>query len=147
MLREDIPPATPADDGAEGLAEQREVDCTRSLLDDLEDLLFDAGTWLDAELTYQKTRASFVVGSFKRTVLLGAVGAVFAVFAMVGLTVGLIIALTPLVTAWGATAIVAGGLFLAAYLAVRRAGSAWSDMMEAIHEKGTADPDLPGEDS
>ncbi|MCL6251135.1 phage holin family protein [Altererythrobacter sp. KTW20L] len=146
MLREETPPATPADDGAEGLAEQREMESTRSLLDDLEDLLFDARTWLDAELTYQKTRAAFVVGSFKRTILMGAVGAVFALFAMVGLTVGLIIALTPLVTAWGSTAIVAGGLFLAAYLAVRRAGTAWSDMMDAINETGTDDPDLPGEE-
>lgn len=145
MLREDLPPATPADDGTEGLAGEREVESTRSLLDDLEDLLFDVRTWLDAELTYQKTRAAYVVGSFKRTVLMGAAGAVFALFGMIGLTVGLIIALTPLVTAWGATAIVAGGLFLAAYLAVRRAGSAWSDMMDAIHESDADEP-RPGEE-
>lgn len=104
----------------------------RSLFDDFEALLEDARTYFDAELTYQKTRAGFVANRFKKTVAFGVVGAFFAVLATIGLTVGLIIALTPLITAWGATAVVVLGLLLVAYLAVRSAGKAWNELTGAM---------------
>lgn len=132
-MREDAPVA-PAADSAAGADEAHGADVTRSLVDDIEDLVVDARTWFDAELTYQKTRAAFVASSFKRTVAFGLVAATFGVLAVFGLTVGLIIALTPLVTAWGATAIVVGLLLLGAWLAVRTAGTAWGDLMDAVHE-------------
>lgn len=108
---------------------------TRSLLEDVEDLLLDARTYFDAELTYQKSRASFVGGSIKRIAVLGIGALVLALFAFGALTIGLIIALTPLVTAWGATAIVVGAMLLVVFLLVRAAASNWSEMMSVINDK------------
>lgn len=92
-------------------------------------LVEDLRTYVDAELNYQKTRASFVADRIKKTIVFGAVAAFVAVLALIGLTMGLIIALTPHLTAWGATAVVVLGLLLiAAYLA-SKAGKAWNSMM------------------
>ncbi|TIX50016.1 phage holin family protein [Alteraurantiacibacter aquimixticola] len=108
---------------------------SRSLVDDIEDLVFDAKTYLDAELSYQKSRASFVGESLKRVIGFAVVAAILVLFAAIGLTVGLIIALTPLITAWGATAVVVGLLLLGAYLLIRNAGAAWGDVMAAVHDE------------
>ena len=116
-----------------------EPTASRSLLDDIEALYHDARTYLDAELSYQKTRASFVADRVKTTIVFGVVAGFLAILATIGLTVGLIIALTPLVTAWGATAIVVGVLLLLAYLMVRKASSAWSNMTAVMAEDGQAD--------
>ena len=113
----------------------------RSLVDDIEDLVLDAKTYIDAELSYQKTRASFVGASVKRMLAFGVIAAVLVFFAAIGLTVGLIIALTPLITAWGATAVVVGVMVLLALLLVRGAAKAWSDMMAAIKEEEGDAPD------
>lgn len=107
---------------------------TRSLADDIEALIEDARIYVDAELSYQKTRAGFVADRLKKTIAFGAVAAFLAVLALIGLTVGLIIALTPLITAWGATAVVVLGILLIAYLLVRKAGKAWKSMMGAMKE-------------
>lgn len=115
---------------------------TRSLLEDIEDLLVDARTYLDAELSYQKSRASFVGGSIKRIAVFGIGALVLALFAFGALTIGLIIALTPLVTAWGATAIVVGALLLIVFLLLRAAAGHWSEMMSVINDEH---PDEEGE--
>lgn len=104
----------------------------RSLYDDIEALFTDARTYFDAELTYQKSRAGFVAGRIKVAVVSGLVAAFLAVLALIGLTMGLIIALTPLITAWGATAVVVLAILFAAYLLVRRAGKAWQDLTSAM---------------
>ncbi|MWV28071.1 phage holin family protein [Aurantiacibacter rhizosphaerae] len=105
---------------------------TRSLADDLGDLFEDARTYFDAEMSYQKSRAGFVANRLKKTIAFGAVAAYLAVLATIGLTVGLIIALTPLITAWGATALVVLVILLVAYLLVRKAASAWADIRAAM---------------
>lgn len=121
---DELPPADPhASDGTAG---------QRSLFDDFEALIDDARTYFDAELSYQKSRAGFVANRIKKVVALGAVAAYFAVLATIGLTVGLIIALTPLISAWGATAVVVLALLLIAYLLVRAASKNWKEMMSAM---------------
>ncbi len=105
---------------------------TRSLADDLEALFEDTKTYLDAEMSYQKSRAGFVANRLKQTVAFGVVAAYLAVLATIGLTVGLIIALTPLITAWGATAVVVLALLIIAFLFARKAGRAWNDIMGAV---------------
>lgn len=92
----------------------------RSLLDDVEALIDDGKTYLEAELSYQKTRAGYIAASAKNVAVFGAVAAVFALLAAIGLTVGLIFALTPLITAWGATAVVVALLLVGAWLCVRK---------------------------
>ncbi|MDE1466790.1 phage holin family protein [Aurantiacibacter sp. D1-12] len=124
---DELPPADTASDG--GAAGQR------SFFDDAEALIDDARTYWEAEVSYQKSRAGFVGNRLKKAIAFGAVAAFFAVLATIGLTVGLIIALTPFITAWGATAAVVIGLLLIAYLLVRGAGKAWADLSEALSEK------------
>ena len=130
-------PAHPQDDQAPSADQPAE---TRSLADDLEALVEDARTYMDAELSYQKTRASFVADRVKKTVAFGAIAVFLAVLALIGLTMGLIIALTPHLTAWGATAVVVLGLLLIAAFLASKAGKAWNGMMaEYKSEEDPAD--------
>ena len=104
----------------------------RSLLEAVRALIDDGKTYLETELVFQKTRAAFVADRAKSTIVFGAVAALLGFLALVGLTVGSIIALTPLLTAWGASAVVVGVLLLAAALAARAAGRKWKGLMHAI---------------
>lgn len=104
----------------------------RSLYDDVEALIDDGRTYLEAEIAYQKTRAAFVADKAKSALVFGAIAAAFAVLALIGLTVGLILALTPWLTAWGASALVVGLLVVGALLAARMAGQRWKGLMAAI---------------
>ena len=112
----------------------------RSLRDDVEALIEDGRTYLETELVYQKTRAAFVADRAKGAVIYGAMAAAFGVLALIGLTVGLIIALTPLLTAWGASALVVGLLVIAAFLAMRAASRRWKRLMQAIEDGGEPRP-------
>lgn len=126
----------PAQDNAAGAA-------PRSLYSDVEALIDDARTYFNAELSYQKNRAGFVTGRIKKGVALALAAVFLAILALIGLTVGLIIALTPHVTAWGATAIVVGVMLLVAYLLVRGAMTAFGEMSAAmkppVEEEATDD--------
>ena len=104
----------------------------RSLFEDIEDLLVDAKTYLDAEFSYQKTRAGFIGTQFKRVLVFAIAAAFIAILASIGLTVGLIIALVPLITGWGATAVVVGLWLFVAWLLIRKAAGAWGEIQGAI---------------
>lgn len=104
----------------------------RSLRDDVEALIDDGRTYLETELVYQKTRAAFVADHAKGALVFGAVAALLGFLALIGLTVGLIIALAPLLTAWGSSALVVVLLLLGAWIAVRAAGARWTRLMQAI---------------
>lgn len=106
----------------------------RSLRDDVEALIDDGKTYLEAEVVYQKTRAAFVADRAKGALIFGAVAALLGFLALIGLTVGLIIALIPLLTAWGASALVVMLLLLGALLAMRAASSRWNRLMGAIQD-------------
>ena len=112
----------------------------RSLFEDVETLIDDGRTYLEAEIAYQKTRAAFVADKAKSALVFGAVAAAFAVLALIGLTVGLILALTPWLTAWGASALVVGLLAVGALLAARTAGQRWKGLMAAIDTGKDAAP-------
>ena len=106
------------------------------LFDDLRQFADEARAYAGAELAFQKARGRVVATGVRRLALLGVCAFVFAVFALGALVVGLLLALTPLVTAWGATAIVAGGLVLAALVSVRGAVGAWRRMLRTITDTG-----------
>ena len=132
LVRDDADMPEPSDDAplaeGQGVFEGEE----RSLLDDVRALIDDGKTYLEAELGFQKTRAAFVADRAKSTIVFGAIAALLGFLALVGLTVGSIIALTPLLTAWGASALVVAVLLLAAALAARAAGRKWGSLMRAI---------------
>ena len=124
---DDAPPADGAGDyGGDPAGDDRSlVEAVRALID-------DGKTYLEAELGFQKTRAAFVADRAKATVVFGGIAALLGFLALVGLTVGSIIALTPTLSAWGASALVVAMLIGAAALAARAAGRKWSSLMRAI---------------
>nr|WP_237437645.1 phage holin family protein [Altericroceibacterium endophyticum] len=92
----------------------------RSILDDLLALYEDVKIYIEAELNFQKSRLKFTLKSLKLAAAFGGVALVCVFLALIGLTVGLIIALTPIITAWGATFLVVGGLLIIAYASVKK---------------------------
>ncbi|MCB2061821.1 MAG: phage holin family protein [Novosphingobium sp.] len=117
---------------AETLSEARE----RSLPEDLRQLAEDARALAEAEFAYQKSRAAFAGQETKRIATLGLLAAVLAFFALMALTFGLVLALTPPLTAWGATAVVVGGLFLLSALSGLLAAGRWRRMTVTLSDKG-----------
>ncbi len=103
-----------------------------SIADEVKRLADDARTFAEAEIGYQKARAGVALGGARSVAALLVAGFVLAVFALVALVVGLVIALIPLVTAWGATAIVAGGLLLLALLCLLAAKRRWRATLRAV---------------
>lgn len=132
--------AQPTDDPAAGPSPEndtsgdgRETDRGEaSLIDDLSSLIEDGRTYAEAELAYQKTRAAFVGQQAKGIAISGGIAALLVVLAIVALVFGAILALTPLVGAFGATGIVFGALLLAAFLLVQIARAKARAMMRAF---------------
>ena len=98
------------------LSEARE----RSLNEDLYQLAQDARTYAEAEFKFQKTRVAYTASASKSVVVYTLAALVLVFFAVMALVVGLVIALAPLLTAWGATAVVTFGLLGLAVLLLLR---------------------------
>jgi uncharacterized membrane protein YqjE len=80
--------------------------------------LIDHGKGLaEAELAWQKARASYAAGQAGVVALLGLLALALAFFALMALVVGALAALVPALGLWGATAAVAGTLVVAALIA------------------------------
>lgn len=91
-----------------------------SLMADIDALIADGKTYLEAELTYQKSRAGFAANRLKWTVVYGAAAFGLLHLALIALTVGVVIALSPLTGPWIATGIVVAVLLLGALVFVLR---------------------------
>ena len=96
------PDAATTDEDSAGLS---------GLKDDLTHLVEDARTYAAAEIAFQKTRAGLAGRKAGRALVL-------LNLALVALAVGAVIALAPLVTIWGAIAIVVGVLLAGVVLLV-----------------------------
>lgn len=88
-----------------------------TLSEDLQRTLDDAKALLAAEIALQKARAAYAGKQAASIALLGLVALAFAFCALMALVFGTVLALVPLLTAWGATAAVAGALLLVAVVA------------------------------
>ncbi len=96
-----------------------------SIFEDVATLIDDGRTLVEAELAYQKTRLSYAGRRGRNAAIFGFLAAVLAIFALFGLVMGAILALTPRFGAWGATALVVGVLLVLAVLcALAAAGNA-----------------------
>jgi len=104
-----------------------------SLVDDVAALVSDSRNFVQAEVEFQKTRLAFAANRSKSAVLSGLFALAFIHLALIALVVGLVIALTPHVTAWGATAIVVGLLLLGAFILVMRMQSSTREIGEAFN--------------
>ena len=118
MHDEPLPHAQDGDDEPEGGAEPRSGP---SLADDLVALLDDGKTYLEAEKAYQKSRALYVADKGKRGLIQGLAAFALIHTALIGLVVGAVIGLAPILTIWGATAVVAGALLIAGIVLARMA--------------------------
>ncbi|WP_298466318.1 phage holin family protein [uncultured Erythrobacter sp.] len=83
-----------------------------SLVEELAALYDDGKTYAEAELAFQKGRAALAGKSIGVALGLVIVAIILLHIAFLALAVGLVIALAPLVTIWGAIAIVVGGILL-----------------------------------
>lgn len=87
-----------------------------SLMEDVMSLLDDGVTYAEAEVAYQKSRLAYAGDRAKKVAILGGLAIVLVIFALFGLVFGAILALTPLLTAIGATALVVAILLVVALL-------------------------------
>ncbi len=85
-------------------------------MDDVMSLVDDGLTYAEAEVAFQKTRLAYAGNRVKKIAILAGLSAVMVVFALFALVFGAILALTPLFTAMGATAIVVATLLVVALL-------------------------------
>lgn len=92
-----------------------------SLTDDLVALLDDGKTYFEAEKAYQKSRALYVADKGKHGVIQGLAAFALIHTALIGLVVGAVIGLAPILTIWGATALVVGVLLIAGVILARKA--------------------------
>jgi hypothetical protein len=112
------PEGAPADPAPAGEA----VDTTfAGLRDEVTALVEDARTYAEAEIAFQKTRAGIAAKRAGRALVLLVLALVLLNLALIALAVGAVIALAPLVTIWGAIAIVVGVLLLGVVLLVTSA--------------------------
>ncbi len=107
-----------------------------SLADDVGALLEDGRTYLEAELAFQKSRLGFVGNKSKQGVVYGVAALAFMHLALIGLVVGLVLALSPTVTPLGATAIVAGSLLIGAFILAKMAMSRFSSASAVMKDGG-----------
>ncbi|WP_374405615.1 phage holin family protein [Pelagerythrobacter sp.] len=112
-------PLPDAQDGEEPSADEPRSGF--SLTDDLVALIDDGKTYVEAEAAFQKSRALFVANKGKKAVIHGLVAFAMIHTALIGLVVGAVIALSPILTIWGATALVSGLLIVVGVVLARKA--------------------------
>ena len=103
----------------------------------LEALFRQGEAVLDAEMAYQKARVGFGWSRGKRVAIYLLLAGAFGGLTLVALVVGLLIALAPLLTAWGALAVVGLGLLLLSGLCFRAAVRALRDARDTVLGKPT----------
>lgn len=114
-------PVAPADETSSA-----EANALASLREDVAILIEDARTYAEAEVRFQKTRAALAGKASARAIVLLVLALVLLHIALIALAVGAVIALAPLVTVWGAIAIVVGVMLAgvaALVLAARKDGA------------------------
>lgn len=120
------PDAAPAPGASDVPPLPEEATDKPGLVDQLHGLYADGRELIDAEIAFQKTRLAAAGRQVRAMAVLVFVGLVLIGCALIALVVGTLIALVPLIGAWGAmAATVLGSLVLAGlafWLAVRRIG-------------------------
>ena len=105
-----------------------------SLSDDIKALIEDGKTYVEAELQFQRSRAALIADRGRSGAIYGVAALLLVHLALVALAFGLIIALAPLITAWGATALVVGVLLVAGLVLGLAAKKRFAGMSSAFNE-------------
>jgi len=104
----------------------------RSLNRDLRQLAQDAREYAQAELKFQKTRAAYTASASKSIAIYAIVALVLVFFAFMAFVVGLVIALGPWLTPWGAMAAVTIALLAIAVLLLLKAKKRLGVLMSVL---------------
>ncbi len=107
------------------------------LRDDVTALVEDARNYAEAEIAFQKTRAALAGKHGARALVMLVLALALLHLALIALAVGAVIALAPLVTIWGAIAIVVGVMLIGVAVLVM---SAFKDgkLLSAMFGSGDA---------
>lgn len=130
--RADVPPGPSRTPGPAGGAAE-----DPSLKADIDALIADGKTYVEAEIAYQKSRAGFTANRLKLSVLYGAAAFGFIHLALIALTVGVVIALAPVTGPWLATGIVAAVLLAFAVFFLLRLRGKINDVRSAFETSGS----------
>ncbi|NOU02176.1 MAG: phage holin family protein [Novosphingobium sp.] len=107
---------------------------TRSLVEDVKNLVEDGRTLIEAEVAYQKSRAAVAGAGAKGIAGWTLLALALIFFTLMALVVGLLLALAPAMGSWGALLTVVLGLLtstaLSAWVALRR----WKRVRAALAE-------------
>ncbi len=117
---------------ASGSVTGASADADRSLADDLRQLAEDSKAFAKAEAAYQKARAAYAGNQARGLAIRGGLALALGFFALMALTLGLVLALTPVLTAWGATAVVFLGLLLLGLILAASAAAKWRGMVRML---------------
>jgi hypothetical protein len=112
------------------------VSDTPSLGDDVAALIDDGKTYLEAELQFQKSRASFVLDRSRSGAIYGVAAVILLHLALIAFVVGAVLALAPTIGPWGATLLVVGVLLVAGALLGLSARRRFSQLSTAFTETG-----------
>jgi len=115
--------------------DESEPPASRSLTDGLTALYDDGKTYAEAELNFQKSRASFAGGTLGSGIGFVLAALAFLHLALIALVVGLVIALAPVVGIWGAIAIVVGTLLVGVIVFALIAKKRFTLLSNAFAEK------------
>lgn len=110
-----------APESAPAPGEEPTADALAALREDIAILIGDARNYAEAEARFQKTRASLAGKTAGRALVLLVLALVLLHIALIALAVGAVIALAPLVSVWGAIAIVVGVMLAGVALLVMSA--------------------------
>jgi len=116
------------------LPEKEEPAPANSLSEDIAALIEDGKTYAEAEIAFQKTRLSFTADRAKWGTLYILIALSVLHLALVAIVVGGILALTPLITAWGATAVVVGLLVLVGVIFGVKAKNRFGGLSKAFEQ-------------
>jgi len=103
-----------------------------TLADDLRLLARDGRAYAEAELAYQKSRASILGKRIRSLALLAFLALVFATLALLTLPVGLVLALAPEVGIWPAIGIAVLAFLLASGLCLAVAAACWKRTLRLL---------------
>jgi hypothetical protein len=128
-------PVTPEGKPASGGDAAGAEDALTALREDIAILIEDARTYAEAEARFQKTRANLAGKTAGRALVMLVLALVLLHIALIALAVGAVIALAPLVSVWGAIAIVVGVMLAGVALLVISAKKDGA-LLAALFESG-----------
>lgn len=105
----------------DALPDETLSDKETSLSADIAALIDSGRTYAEAELAFQKTRAALAGDNAAKAIGALVLALVLLNIALTALAIGAVLALQPLITIWGAIAVVVGALLLGAGLLARSA--------------------------